>query len=94
MKALRTCCGLGVFLTAMAAMGLAGAEARADGLYRITDLGALSGQSSSVATGINNNGQVVGISYNSSDGSFGGNVFSPGGPPRFDQTGNGAESFL
>jgi len=92
MESLRTCAKWSVVLAAM--LGLAGAEARADALYGITDLGTLSGQSSSVATSINNSGQVVGISYNSSDGSFGANVFVPEGPPRFDQTGNGAESFL
>jgi len=89
-----TVSGCGVLLTVMMGLGLGGTETRADALYGITDLGTLSGQPSSVATGINNNGQVVGISYNSSNGSFGANVFVPAGPPRFDQTGSGAESFL
>jgi uncharacterized membrane protein len=74
--------------------GFAGSAARADALYTITDLGTLSGQSSSVATSINNAGQVVGISYNSSDGSFAESLSGTGQPPRFTQTGNGAESFL
>jgi uncharacterized membrane protein len=67
---------------------------RADALYTITDLGTLSGQSSSVATSINNLGRVVGISYNSSDGSFADSVSGTAQPPRFTQTGNGAQSFL
>jgi probable HAF family extracellular repeat protein len=74
--------------------GFAGSAARADALYTIADLGTLSGQSSSVATSINNQGQVVGISYNSSDGSFAESVGGSAQPPRFTQTGNGAESFL
>ena len=49
---------------------LASSPASADAIYTITDLGTLSGQSSSVATSINNLGQVVGISYNSADGYF------------------------
>ncbi len=75
--------------------GLAATEARADAIYSITDLGTLSGQTSSVATSINNQGQVVGISYNSSDGYFG-TVPSPptAAPPTFNMTGNGAQSFL
>lgn len=52
------------------------------------------GQSSSVATSINNQGQVVGISYNSSDGYFASNVSGPAAPPRFAVTGPGAQSFL
>jgi hypothetical protein len=72
MKSLRTSGGWGVFLAIMLGLGSGGSEVRADALHGITDLGTLSGQSSSVATGINDNGQVVGISYNSSDGSFGG----------------------
>lgn len=47
-----------------------GRQANADPLYTITDLGTLPGMNSSVATAINNNGQVVGISYNSSDATF------------------------
>jgi uncharacterized membrane protein len=74
--------------------GLAGPTARADGIYSITDLGTLSGQSSSVATSINNQGQVVGISYNSSDGYFTQVLTGSALPPRFFQTGSGAESFL
>ena len=52
------------------AAGLTGPQALADPIYSITDLGTLNGQTSSVATGINSQGQVVGISYNSSDGNF------------------------
>jgi uncharacterized membrane protein len=70
-------------------------SARADALYTIRDLGTLPGTSMSVATGINNQGQVVGISYNPQDGTFG----LPGGhdeimPPFFSASGNGAQSFL
>jgi uncharacterized membrane protein len=73
---------------------LTGRNARADALYTITNLGTLSGQSSSVATSINDQGQVVGISYNASDGTFADSVSGTAQPPRFTQTGNGAESFL
>src|ERR1039457_3017228 len=59
---------------------LAGSSARADGIFSIPDLGTLSGQSSSVATSINNQGQVVGISYNSSDGSFASGLTGPAAP--------------
>jgi uncharacterized membrane protein len=74
--------------------GFAGSAARADALYTITDLGTLSGQSSSVATSINNQGQVVGISYNGSDGYFASQTGGPADPPRFAVTGDGSQSFL
>ena len=74
--------------------GLSETRTKADPIYTITGLGTLSGQSSSVATSINNQGQVVGISYNSSDGYFTAVYPASGSPPRFTQTGNGAESFL
>ena len=74
---------------------IAASSAQADGLYSITGLGTLQGQSSSVATSINNSGQVVGISYNSSDGYFGP---YPGpasaSPLGFNVTGTGAMSFI
>lgn len=73
---------------------LASSPASADAIYTITDLGTLSGQSSSVATSINNLGQVVGISYDSSDGYFTPVYPASGNPPRFTQTGSGANSFL
>jgi probable HAF family extracellular repeat protein len=74
---------------------LSARSAFADPLYTITDLGTLPGQTSSVATGINNQGQVVGISYNNSDGHFGTSSSPPtAGPPRFWQSGSGAGSFL
>ena len=94
MKLLRTFARWGVFLAIMVGLGLEGSAACADPLYGITDLGTLSGQSSSVATSINNNGQVVGISYNSSDGNFSSDLTGPTDPPRFQQTGDGAQSFL
>ena len=76
-------------------VGLAGSSAQADAIYSITDLGTLPGQTSSVATAINNQGQVVGISYNSADGYFG-TVPSPptAAPPTFNTSGSGAQSFL
>ena len=80
-------------LTLIASLWTTGAWA--DAIYSITDLGTLSGQSSSVATSINNQGQVVGISYNAADGYFGtSNNPSSASPARFQQSGNGAESFL
>jgi hypothetical protein len=75
-------------LLATVVVALASPEARPDAMYSITGLGTLNGQSSSVATGINSQGQVVGISYNASDGTFGSNYGGPGEPPRFAQTGN------
>ena len=72
MKSRTTCSTVWRMLWAASFVGMAaaGASARANALYTITGLGTLSGQSSSVATSINNAGQVVGISYNSSDGYF------------------------
>ena len=75
-------------------IGVAGTSARADAIYSIRDLGTLPGQTSSVATAINNQGQVVGISYNNSDGYFAETLSGSGEPPRFQQTGGGAQSFL
>jgi probable HAF family extracellular repeat protein len=91
---IRRACRLLAFWTGALLVGLSGPSAKADGLYTITDLGTLSGQSSSVATSINNQGQVVGVSYNSSDGYFASGIAGPSAPPRFAQTGNGAQSFL
>jgi len=82
-------CGAIVLLVA-----LAGTEALGDAIYSITDLGTLPGQTSSVATSINNQGQVVGISYNSSDGSFTQILSGSAESPRFNETGSGAQSFL
>jgi len=74
---------------------LAGPPAWADPLYTIANLGTLSGQSSSVATSINDRGQVVGVSYSSSDGFFGATTNpATASPPRFQVSGGGAESFL
>ncbi len=90
----RLSCHLLVLWASILITAVSGPAALADGLYTITDLGTLSGQSSSVATSINNQGQVVGVSYNSSDGSFASSIAGGQAPPRFDQTGNGAQSFL
>ena len=79
-------------LTLIASLWSTGA--RADAIYSITDLGTLSGQSSSVATSINDQGQIVGISYNSSSGYFTDTFAASANPPRFTQTGKPAESFL
>jgi len=81
-------------LTLVAGLVLGGTTAYAEPIYSITDLGTLPGQTSSVATSINNQGQVVGISYNSSDGYFASGISGPAAPPRFDSSGNGAQSFL
>ncbi len=95
----RVTCSIGrptLWAVVVLALATSGRSASADGIYSITGLGTLSGQSSSVATSINNSGQVVGISYNSSDGNFasGVSVGGPSAPPRFNQTGDGAQSFL
>jgi hypothetical protein len=74
-------------------LALGAGESRADPLYTITDIGTLPGTSQSVAMGINASGQVVGISYNSGDGSMS-NPAGTTAPPTFDQNGSGAESFL
>ena len=55
----RTTCSISrPMLWAAIVLGMASADgsARADGIYSITGLGTLSGQSSSVATSINNSG--------------------------------------
>jgi uncharacterized membrane protein len=69
-----------------------GVEARAIP-YRIVDLGTLPGTTSSVATSINNGGQVVGISYNDGDGVYAPVLRAHGDPGRFLQEGDGALSF-
>ena len=83
------CCAMFLLAGAFAAPPV-----HADPIYAITDLGTLNGQTSSVATSINNQGQVVGISYNSSDGYFASGLRGAASPPRFDSTGGGAQSFL
>lgn len=70
-----------------------GVEARAVP-YRIVDLGTLPGTTSSVATSINDGGQVVGISYNEGDGVYAPVLRAYGDPGRFLQKGDGARSFL
>ena len=57
-------------LAMLTAAAGASPAAKADPIYTITDLGTLPGTTMSVATAINNNGQVVGVSYNASDGVF------------------------
>ena len=94
---LRKSCSIGRLLlcgTLWLSIDLVAPRVRADALYSITDLGTLSGQTSSVATSINNSGQVAGISYNSSDGYFAQTVLWQRQPPRFTETGSGAQSFL
>ena len=49
---------------------LAGTPAWADPLYTITDLGTLPGTTQSLATGINASGQVTGVAYTSSNGTW------------------------
>lgn len=81
--------------SALLAAALTASTTQADSIsYAISDLGTLPGTSMSAATGINNQGQVVGVSYNSADGAFVQNLSGTATPPRFQQTGNGAQSFL
>lgn len=76
---------------ALLAVTLATASPTIAAPYKIVDLGTLPGTTSSAATAINKQGQVVGVSYNAGDGSFryGEYPFSPG----FQSTGGG-QSFL
>ncbi|APW63743.1 hypothetical protein [Paludisphaera borealis] len=73
-----------------ALLTLAASEARAVPMYTIRDLGTLPDKSNSVATSINNQGQVVGISYNDADGKF----YVPSQGPGYSQSGTGTQSFL
>jgi probable HAF family extracellular repeat protein len=57
-------------LLSLAFLGLSARGARADRMYSIQDLGTLPGTSQSIATGINASGQVTGISYSSTDGTW------------------------
>ncbi|MDR3620719.1 MAG: hypothetical protein P4L85_15310 [Paludisphaera borealis] len=69
---------------------LAASEARAVPMYTIRDLGTLPDKASSIATSINNQGQVVGISYNDADGE----VYQSSLGPRYNLSGTGTQSFL
>lgn len=80
------------FVLAAICVAALGVEARAVP-YRIVDLGTLTGTTSSVATSINNSGQIVGISYNASDGVYAPVLRAYGDPGRFLQKGDGARSF-
>ncbi len=57
-------------LVGLAFLGSAGQPASADPLYTITDLGTLPGTTQSIATGINASGQIAGVSYSSSNGTW------------------------
>lgn len=61
--------------------------------YRIVDLGSLPGTTRSVATSINNKGEIVGIAYNPGDGVYAPVLRATGDPGRFLQNGDGAQSF-
>ncbi len=76
-----------VFAAATALVPSSASISRADGMYSIIDLGTLPGTTQSIATGLNNNGDVVGISYNQSN-----KIGAPGNHPllTFDA---GAQSF-
>jgi uncharacterized membrane protein len=64
--------------------------------YTITSLGTLPGTSQSVATAINNQGQIVGITFNGRDGYYGYDDY--GGPPiapaRYHTNSTDAQSFV
>ena len=72
----------------------AGGGSAAGSPYRIVDLGTLPGTVHSVATSVNNAGQVVGISYNDGDGVYAPLIRANANPGRFLQNGDGARSFL
>ena len=67
---LRRLGGMYGVLIGLLVLGSSGREAWADPLYTITDLGILPGTTQSIATGINASGQVTGVSYTSSDGTW------------------------
>lgn len=58
---------LGRVLAVFALSALGASSALAAPTYTITDLGTLSGTTKSIATGINEQGQVVGVAYNTND---------------------------
>jgi uncharacterized membrane protein len=89
---LRRLRGMYAVLLSLVVLGSMSREAWADPLYTITDLGTLSGTTQSIATGINASGQVTGVSYTCSDGTWTtGVVLGPAGPLSYDA---GAKSFL
>jgi probable HAF family extracellular repeat protein len=57
-------------LFSLALVGLQSGVVRADPMYTITGLGTLPGTTQSIATGINASGQITGVSYTSSDGTW------------------------
>jgi uncharacterized membrane protein len=60
---------LGILL-GLAILGSLGRVASADPMYSITGLGTLPGTTQSIATGINASGQITGVSYTSSNGTW------------------------
>src|SRR5947208_2109644 len=84
--------GLYAVLLGLVLVGSSGREAWADPIYTITDLGTLPGTTQSIATGINASGQVTGVSYSSSDGTWTtGVILGPAAPRSYDSA---AQSFL
>lgn len=83
-------------LTILSIPLLLASPGRAGPMYTITDLATLTGASESVATGINNQGQVVGISYNNGDGYYGLDPADSDNatPQTFHSNGTDARSFL
>ncbi|MDG3002597.1 hypothetical protein [Paludisphaera mucosa] len=81
-------CSFGLTLAA-----LMGPSAWASPKYAIRDLGTLPGTTSSAATAINDQGQVVGVSYNAEDGRFRYGRDGSVEAPRFQSEGGG-RSFL
>lgn len=83
-----------VFALVSLVAAVGGPAAQADPLYTITDLGTLPGMNSSVATAINNKGQVVGISYNNADATYFMSHLSPPSLVSNSSAPSGGQSFL
>lgn len=62
--------GVAGTVLALVPLGVAERHAVADPIYTITNLGTLPGTTQSIATGINASGQVTGVSYTTSDGTW------------------------
>ncbi len=58
------------FLSGVVILAFQAGIVQADPMYTITGLGTLPGTTQSIATGINALGQITGVSYTSSDGTW------------------------